>query len=285
VSIGDVVYVITLADGLLYLGGRMTVGEIVSRREAVRFCGTDDLYPAKEWIIDRKKAGTPLNLHRRLSPALSKRLRFISPGGKTRGLYFVEGDRLYGQATRGLQELTPDSASLLDQILQVTDPMGIPDKFLTVTEELLENSTGTVKKDAPTTDTDFEPTADLVELERRVSRLRKKKIHSVPPGQAAPASAPTSGKSFLRDPAVKAWVLQNANGRCEVCGAPAPFAGDDGEPFLEVHHVHQLADGGSDRVSNAAALCPNCHRRCHHGQDRDGFTEGLYRKLPRLVRE
>lgn len=285
VSPGHVVYVITLADGLLYMGGRMTVERIVSRAEAVRILGNPRLYPAKEWVIGSEVSGTPLNLHRRLSPALSKRLRFRSPDGKTRGLYFVEDDRLYSQATRGLQELTPESASLLDQILQATDPMGIPDEFLTVTEELLENSTGTVKKGAPATDTDYEPTADLVELERRVSRLRKKRIQSVPPGQAAPASALTTRKSFLRDPAVTAWVLQNADGRCEACGSPAPFAGDAGEPFLEMHHVRQLASGGSDRVSNAVAVCPNCHRRCHHGQDRGQFTEGLYRKLHRLVRE
>jgi len=132
---------------------------------------------------------------------------------------------------------------------------------------------------------DYELTADPVELEQRVARLLKRRMLVVPPGQAAPASAQTTGKSFMRDPAVKAWVLKNANGRCEACGAPAPFTGDDGEPFLEVHHVRQLGDGGSDRVSNAIAVCPNCHRRCHHGEDRGEFTEGLYRKLSRLGRE
>lgn len=132
---------------------------------------------------------------------------------------------------------------------------------------------------------DYEPTADPVELERRVARLRKKKTPSIPPGRAAPASVSTTGRSFVRDPAVKAWVLHTANGLCEACGAPAPFTGDDGEPFLEVHHFRQLADGGSDRVSNAVALCPNCHRRCHHGQDRHEFTDGLYGRLPRLVQE
>lgn len=39
-------------------------------------------------------------------------------------------------------------------------------------------------------------------------------------------------------------------------------------PFLEVHHVVPLADGGVDELGNAAALCPMCHRELHFGRDR-----------------
>ena len=35
--------------------------------------------------------------------------------------------------------------------------------------------------------------------------------------------------------------------------------------YLEIHHVKRLADDGSDRITNAIALCPNCHREFHHG--------------------
>jgi 5-methylcytosine-specific restriction endonuclease McrA len=31
------------------------------------------------------------------------------------------------------------------------------------------------------------------------------------------------------------------------------------------HHVKQLAHGGEDTVENAIAVCPNCHRKAHHG--------------------
>jgi predicted HNH restriction endonuclease len=61
--------------------------------------------------------------------------------------------------------------------------------------------------------------------------------------------------------------------------------GDDGEPFLESHHVRPLADGGSDKTTNAVVLCPNCHRRSHLGADRKAFKAGLYAKIPRLVKE
>lgn len=36
-------------------------------------------------------------------------------------------------------------------------------------------------------------------------------------------------------------------------------------PYLEVHHIIFLAQGGDDTVDNAEALCPNCHRRKHYG--------------------
>ena len=95
----------------------------------------------------------------------------------------------------------------------------------------------------------------------------------------------TTSQAYVRDPLVKTWVLQNAHGRCEACGNPAPFTGEDGEPFLESHYVRPLANGGSDKITNAAALCPNCHRRCHLGADRREFTDCLYAKVPRLVLE
>ena len=78
-------------------------------------------------------------------------------------------------------------------------------------------------------------------------------------------------------------MLEHAKGICETCGRPAPFELDDGTPFLEVHHVRLLAEGGSDQISNAVALCPNCHRRCHMALDRKEFVAQLYKTISRLV--
>ena len=69
--------------------------------------------------------------------------------------------------------------------------------------------------------------------------------------------------AFHRSPAVAAYVLRRARGRCQLCGGAAPFNRPGGEPFLECHHVDRLADGGMDSPDNCAALCPNCHRRMH----------------------
>lgn len=71
---------------------------------------------------------------------------------------------------------------------------------------------------------------------------------------------------YERNPYVVAEVLDRANGLCEHCEAEAPFIRKrDSSPFLEVHHIIRLADGGEDTVANAIAICPNCHRELHFG--------------------
>lgn len=75
-------------------------------------------------------------------------------------------------------------------------------------------------------------------------------------------------KRFIRDEKVKYFAKQRANGFCELCGQPAPFT-VNGEPFLEVHHIHPLSEGGQDSYENVAALCPNCHRRIHFLDDKE----------------
>ncbi|SAK92857.1 HNH endonuclease [Caballeronia pedi] len=81
-----------------------------------------------------------------------------------------------------------------------------------------------------------------------------------------PAKVKISIEAFVRNPDVVAAVLIRAGGRCEKCGNLAPFRRRvDGSPFLEVHHIQRLADGGEDSIDNAEALCPNCHRRAHYG--------------------
>jgi hypothetical protein len=66
-----------------------------------------------------------------------------------------------------------------------------------------------------------------------------------------------------------AWVRQQAlwraAGICGDCELPAPFHTPRGQPFLEVHHILPIASGGDDVPGNVIALCPNCHRKRHHG--------------------
>ncbi|ASN81372.1 HNH endonuclease [Deinococcus ficus] len=127
------------------------------------------------------------------------------------------------------------------------------------------------------------PSENEQELQQRVDALQESGHLSLPPGQATPQQVQVGRLVFKRDPSVIAWVLQEAAGTCELCGLPAPFKNQKGEPYLEVHHVRRLADGGPDTVQNAVALCPNCHRRCHSGLDRTEAVKALYARLSRLV--
>lgn len=114
-------------------------------------------------------------------------------------------------------------------------------------------------------------------------RNLKGKVTEEPPGNEQPRTVVTSSTQFERDPKVKAWVLKNASGTCECCETKAPFLDNEGMPYLEVHHVLRLADGGPDTTRNAIAVCPNCHRRLHHGRDAQELVKELRRRLARLV--
>lgn len=78
-----------------------------------------------------------------------------------------------------------------------------------------------------------------------------------------------------RSAAVRDYVLRRSNGVCEGCRNDAPFRTAAGRPYLEAHHIRRLTDGGPDEPQWVAALCPNCHRRAHYGQDRVVFRAEL----------
>lgn len=89
---------------------------------------------------------------------------------------------------------------------------------------------------------------------------------NVPIGDQNPSKSDAATSRTNRDIKVKEWILQNSNGICELCDNPAPFITIDETPYLEVHHIQHMANGGSDTVSNAVALCLNCHREIHYGK-------------------
>jgi hypothetical protein len=84
--------------------------------------------------------------------------------------------------------------------------------------------------------------------------------------ETIPRTITVTSIAYVRNPDVVAQVLLDAKGLCQGCDNVAPFARkSDGTPYLEVHHRVPLSRGGEDTVSNAIALCPNCHRKMHFG--------------------
>lgn len=96
---------------------------------------------------------------------------------------------------------------------------------------------------------------------------RDKRLEKAP---RIPTKRIVSVVAFVRNPDVVAATLLRADGSCERCKRAAPFVRRrDKTPYLEVHHITQLADHREDAVENAQALCPNCHRELHYGQGVD----------------
>ena len=143
---------------------------------------------------------------------------------------------------------------------------------LPVIEELISQHEGSVS-------------VPQIEFEEQVSKLRREKNLPTPQGNTSPNKQVKESTSFSRDPKVVAWVLKNSGGICESCNEPAPFTKPDGDFYLEVHHLRRLADGGSDTITNAVAICPNCHRKLHYANDRNEVLSNLYQQISRLVEE
>ncbi len=80
---------------------------------------------------------------------------------------------------------------------------------------------------------------------------------------------------YKRSGLVAQYARMRANGICEACLTQAPFLTPSGEPFLEIHHIDRVADGGADRFDRVAAICPNCHRRCHHAADSKEYNKKI----------
>ncbi|HEY1092364.1 MAG TPA: HNH endonuclease signature motif containing protein [Burkholderiaceae bacterium] len=92
---------------------------------------------------------------------------------------------------------------------------------------------------------------------------RQQRLQAAP---KLPKRTPVVLFAFERNPDVVAEALFRAEGQCGRCEADAPFLRrKDRTPYLEVHHVIQLSEGGEDTIENAIALCPNCHRELHYG--------------------
>jgi len=125
----------------------------------------------------------------------------------------------------------------------------------------------------------------IATFESQVIAARRRKHAVIPVGNKTPQAQQTKATIYARDPEVKAWVLNTAKGACEGCGRPAPFLTVENQPFLEVHHVRQLADGGTDTITNAVALCPNCHRAFHYSIAREQLITMLYENVSRLIKE
>lgn len=123
------------------------------------------------------------------------------------------------------------------------------------------------------------PFNEEVPFEAEVDSYRQKKRKPLPEGIREPKSSYGHIVKYERSPEVKGWVLDRANGQCELCKEPAPFKTKTGKDYLEVHHLIRLADDGPDIVDNCVALCPNCHRKLHYSSETQQLTQTLLDSL------
>lgn len=61
-----------------------------------------------------------------------------------------------------------------------------------------------------------------------------------------------TSKRYIPTP-LESLLFELSGHRCTICSAP----------WLEIHHITELADGGATQYDNLIVLCPNCHTRVH----------------------
>lgn len=114
------------------------------------------------------------------------------------------------------------------------------------------------------------------EFDDAVKKEETKSIDKLKKEAKKKASLPSvsivQARTYHRDPTIAAYVKKRANGFCQLCGQKAPFDDQNGEPYLECHHIEWLSNGGIDSAENCVALCPNCHRRMHILNDQNDIN-------------
>ena len=117
--------------------------------------------------------------------------------------------------------------------------------------------------------------------EASLAELRRLALLKAPPGASSSSRLVTQHR---RKRGVKLYALKRAEGACEFCKSKAPFRNEKGKPYLECHHITELANEGADRISQVLAICPNCHRRAHHAIDRAKVRSQMKRRVAIIER-
>lgn len=182
--------------------------------------------------------------------------------------FFASADRQF----IGFLWTPPHGRKIRTKLIRDRNNYNLPPRALVLRENVFDWQPQTGEVFVPLFDSWDDILAKMTSLHVERSNIVAFEINSgvpvtIPTGTINPPRDPTSHDGYARDAAVRQWSLERAQWRCEACGVAPPFVTQSGEPYLEVHHLHRLADGGSDTPANTAALCPNCHREIHYGVD------------------
>lgn len=103
-------------------------------------------------------------------------------------------------------------------------------------------------------------------VSKSLADIRENRLRRISASATMPEKVESKSFTYKRNPDVTAEALFRAKGICQKCQNAAPFLRKiDSTPYLEVHHIVALSDGGEDSLENVIAICPNCHRQIHHG--------------------
>lgn len=132
----------------------------------------------------------------------------------------------------------------------------------------IDHLSAVAEKDMPNPDFALEAMKNNEDIiSKKIKKLSNEQLNQlITLTETTPPVITTRSSVYGRNPYIAELAKRKAKGNCQDCGQPAPFINkNNNEPYLEVHHIHPLSEGGKDSIENTIALCPNCHRKRHHG--------------------
>lgn len=96
-----------------------------------------------------------------------------------------------------------------------------------------------------------------------------------------PSLVAGNSKKYKRDNAKAKRALVISKYKCNLDENHISFESKSGHPYMEAHHLIPLGEQDSfenslDVDANIVSLCPNCHRKLHHGKNIDSDLKKLY---------
>lgn len=234
VTRGDYLYIVTIFRGALYLLTKFEVAKICQPEEAATELGEDPdaLWPADYYAI--AAAAAPSDFDREVPHPVARQLRFTNSQGIPKPLTFRANGQLDQQTLRGVRELTPASAALLDALLLPLIPVHL-DRRRTALATLLPNEVLS---------------------------------HEGPTRFVEGAVIQITINAYERNARARAACIRAHGTTCTACGFDfGATYGPVAAGYIHIHHLRPLAmiqeEYDLDPVADLVPVCPNCHAVIH----------------------
>jgi predicted restriction endonuclease len=88
-------------------------------------------------------------------------------------------------------------------------------------------------------------------------------------------------ETYVRDQGWAREARRTFGTQCLITDCGNRFKKPNGKPYIEVHHIVPLCDGGEDAISNLSVLCAHHHRMAHFDNETDkiGIRDYLLKEV------
>lgn len=229
VSSGDMVYVVTVLHGALYVLAKLRVDMVTDVETAAEALGAspESLWDADDHIV--ADAATPMDFDRQVPLPVAEALRFVAGEGEPKPMKF-RGGAIDTQTMRGVRRLTPESALLLDGLLPPLLPLHLAARLAAFAK---------LPEETP---------AHGQYIEGAVTQI--------------------TVNAYERNPKARAACIAHWGCACQACGMTFEGRyGPQAAGYIHVHHLRPLAAVGAeymlDPIQDLVPVCPNCHAVMH----------------------